>query len=109
VDARADHGSTFYHGRQRRRDEWTDGSEDHGGVEWFRWDGLGVAGPRDAQLARQRLRVVVAAACEREHASAFLARDLRHQVGRGAESVQPEPGGVAGTPQRPIADEARAQ
>ena len=38
-----------------------------------------------------------------------MAGDLRDDVGRGAEAVEPEPLGVAGEAQRAVADQARAE
>ena len=42
-------------------------------------------------------------------APSLVARDLGHDVRRGAEPVDPEPRAVAGEPQRPVADQPGAQ
>ena len=68
-----------------------------------------VAGPLGAELAREPLRLLVARAREGEHAPALMARHLRDDVRRRAEAVEPEPLGVAGQPQRAVADQAGAQ
>ena len=68
-----------------------------------------VAGPLGAELAREALRRVVAGAREREHAPALVAGDLADDVRGGAEAVEAEPLGVAGHPQRAVADQPGAQ
>ena len=52
---------------------------------------------------------VVAGLREREHAAALVAGDLRDDVRRRAEPVQPEPLGVSGEPERPVADQPGAE
>src|SRR5262249_5527893 len=54
----------------------------------------------------EALRRGVAGAGEGDHAPAFGARDLRHQVRRGAEAVDSEGLRFTGEAQRAIADEA---
>ncbi len=46
---------------------------------------------------------------EREHAPALVGRHLADDVGRGAEAVEADPLRVAAEPQRPVADQPRAQ
>ena len=54
-----------------------------------------VARPLGAELARERLGLLVAGAREREDAPALVARDLRDDVRARAEAVEAEPLGVA--------------
>src|SRR5215211_5903476 len=69
----------------------------------------GVAGPFCAELQGEGLGLLVARAREREHAPALVDRDLADDVRGGAESVDPEALGVTGEPERPVADQPRAQ
>ena len=55
------------------------------------------------------LRLLVARAREGEHAPPLVERHLGDDVRRGAEAVDAEPLGVAGQPQRAVADQAGAQ
>ena len=56
----------------------------------------GVARPRRAELAREGLRRSIARARERVHLASLPDGDLAHDVGGGAEPVDPEPAAVAG-------------
>ena len=70
---------------------------------------VGVAGPGRTHRAREVLGCRVAGAGEGEQLAALVARDLRHDVGGGAEAVDAEPAGVAGHAQRAPADQAGAE
>ena len=94
---------------QRRGDERADRREQDRGVELLRRRPGRVACPLDAELERERLRRLVLRAREREHAPALVPRDLRDDVRRGAEAVEPEPLGVAGHAQRAVADQPGAE
>ena len=68
-----------------------------------------AAGPDRAEAARERRRRRVAGAGEGVDRAPLVERHLRDDVGGGAEPVKAEPLGVAGRPQRAIADEAGAE
>ena len=74
---------------QRLWDELAGGREDDRGVELLRPLADG-ARPDGAELARQRLRRLVARAREGEHAPSLLACELGDDVRRGAEAVEPD-------------------
>ena len=96
-------------GGERQRDEVADRREDQCGVEGLGRRLGGVAGPRGSQRAREALRRRVARPGEREDAPALVARHLRHQVGRRAESVDADALGIARLSQRAVADQPGAQ
>ena len=108
VDAGADDGAALADRRQRLGDELAGGREDDRGVELLRPLADG-AGPRGAELARQRLRRLVAGPGEGEDAASFVAGELRDDVRRGAEAVEPEALAVAGGAERAVADQPRAE
>src|SRR5262249_46993642 len=62
-----------------------------------------------AQAAGELLRRVVSGSCEGEGATTLVPEDLRHQVRGGAEAVEADALGVAGEPQRAVADESGAE
>ena len=108
MDARAHDGAALAHRSQRLGDELPGGREDDCGVELLR-PFADRSRPLCAELASQRLRVVVTLSCEREHPSAFVDRHLGDDVRRGAEAVQADALGVAGGPERAKADQARTE
>src|SRR5919204_145419 len=59
--------------------------------------------------ASSRMRSCGFCASECEHARALMARDLRHDVRRGAEAVEAEPFGITRQPQGPVADQPGAE
>ena len=96
-------------GGERQRDEVADRREDQCGVEGLGRRRGGVAGPRGSQRAREALRRRVARPGEREDAPALVARHLRHQVGRRAESVDADALGITRLSQRAVADQPGAE
>ena len=66
------------------------GREDDRGVQRLRRGGARRAGPRRAELARERLCDVVAVARERVDLAVLRTRDLDEDVRGRAEAVQPE-------------------
>ena len=94
---------------QRRRDERADGREQDRGVELLRRLAVGAAGPLGAELARERLRLLVARAGEGEDAPPLRPRDLRDDVRGGPEAVEAEPLRVAREPERAVADQPGAE
>ena len=66
-------------------------------------------GPLGAELARERLPLLVALAGEGEDPPALVDGDLAEDVGGGAEAVEADPLGVADQAQRPVADQPGAE
>ncbi len=62
-----------------------------------------------AERARERLRLVVAGARDREDVTALRNRHLADDVRGGAETVEPERLRVAREPERPVADQPGAE
>ena len=79
-----------------RRHELADRGEDDGCVELFRRRAARVAGPLGAEPEREPLGLDVIRAGEREDTPALVARDLAHDVRRGAEAVEADSLAVAG-------------
>ena len=75
---------------QRRRHQRPDRREDQRRVELFGRLLVGAAGPGRAEPAREFLRRRVAGPREGEDLASLIARDLRHDVRRRAEPVDPE-------------------
>ena len=94
--------------RERLGHELAGGSEDDRGVQLLRPLADG-AGPLGADLAGERLRRVVAGSREGEHTPPFVDRQLRDDVGGGAEPVEAEDLAVAGCPQSAVADQPRTE
>ena len=90
-------------------DELARRGEDDGGVELIGWQLVAAAGPRRAEAACELLGALIARAREGVHVATLVDGDLADHVSRRAESVQPEPRGVAGELQRPVADQPAAQ
>ena len=90
-------------------DQLADGREDDDGVELLGRAGERVARPGRAELAGERLRLVVTRARSREDLASLRDRDLADDVRGRAEAVQADPLRVAGEAQRPVADEAGAE
>ena len=67
------------------------------------------ARPLGAELAGERLGLLVALAGEGEDAPPLVDRDLAEDVGGGAEAVEADPLGVADQAQRPVADQPGAE
>ena len=107
MDPGADDRAALRDRRERGRDELAGRGEDDRRVELL--GRRARARPLRAERARERLRLVVALARDREDAAALRPRDLRDDVRGGAEAVQPEPLGVAREPQRAVADQPRAE
>ena len=95
---------------QRRRHERADGREDDRGVELLRRRGADRS-PAHSQPSERAnaCAAVVAGAGEGEHAPPLVERDLADDVRRGAEAVEAEALGVAGHPQRAVADQPGAE
>ena len=70
---------------------------------------VGVSRPRRSESSRKRLRGAVARPREREYPPAFPCGDLRDDVRRGAEAVEPEAHRIAGPAERAVANQAGAQ
>jgi hypothetical protein len=94
---------------QRRGHERPDRREKDRRVEQRGWGGAGVAHPLRAEPHGERLCRGIARAREGEHLAPLPDGDLAHEVGGGAEPVDPEPATVAGGYERAVADEAGAQ
>jgi len=109
VDAGADHRATPGQRPQPLRYEFPGGSEDDRGVEGLGRQVFAGSSPGRPQLPRERLRAAVSAPGEGVHLPAFVHRHLADHVRRGAKAVKPQPGGVAGQLQRPVADQSPAQ
>ena len=69
----------------------------------------GGSRPLGAQLARERLTLLVARAGEGEHAAALVPRHLRHDVRGGAEPVDAQPLRVSSCAERAMTDESGAE
>ncbi len=107
MDSRADDRAALRDRTQRCGDELARRGEDDRGVEL-----LGRrprAGPLGSERARERLGGLVTLTREREHAAALGTRDLRDDVGGGAEPVQSEPLGIPRHAERAVADQAAAE
>ena len=109
MDSRADDDAGLSHGAKGKRDERPDGREDDRGIELLRRQLGGPSRPIHAERPREALPLVVAVPREREHATSLVTRDLRDDVRRRAEAVQPDPLRIACEAQGPIADQARAE
>ena len=68
-----------------------------------------IAGPHGAQRQSETLGFGIPTPGERVHLAALVARDLGHDVGRGAEAVDAEPSRIARHAQRAVPDEPGAQ
>src|SRR5205823_4375561 len=91
------------------RHECADRREDERGIERGRRGLVAAAAPRRAKLARKTLTFDVAGARERVDLAALVMSDLRDDMRRGAESVDADPLGPAGLPERAIADQSGAK
>ena len=110
MDAGADDGAAGRHGRERRGDERAGRGEDDRGVELLGRRLVRAARPRGPELPRERLRLPRRPArVKAKTRRPCVAGDLRDDVRRGAEAVEPEPLGVAREAQRAVADQARAE
>jgi len=109
VDSAANYGAAAFQNAQRRRHQRPDRREDDGRVQSFGWRFIRAAGPGRAKTTREFLPFGIAGPREFEDFAAFEARDLRHDVRRGAESVKAEPFRVAGFAKRAIPDQAGAE
>ena len=106
MDAGADDAAAWIEGPQGRRHKRSVGGEDDRCLERLRRRLGAGAGPLGAELAREALAALVAGPGERKHAPALVDGHLADHVRGRAEAVEPEPGRVAGEPERPIADQA---
>src|SRR5262249_49452602 len=109
MDAGADHAAALARCRECGRYERADRREQDRRVELLGRRALRVAGPGGAELERETLRGLVAAAREREQLAASSARELREQMRRCAEPVEAEVAAVARGLVGAIADQARAE
>ena len=109
VDAAADHAPALAHRFQRGRHQRADRREDDGRIERLRRRLLRAARPHRAERAREILRRGVALARESEHAPALPDRDLRQDMGGGAEAVETERLALARHAIAAPADQAGAQ
>ena len=111
VDAGADDDAAGRDVRQRFGNEAADRREDDRRVERLGRRLVRSAGPGHAHASRERLRLVVAGRRERVHLAPVVQRDLRDDVRRRAEAVQPEPADLlrSGHAIRAVADQAGAQ
>src|SRR4051812_15239429 len=100
MDAAADDRTAFLRRGQRGRYQRPDRGEDQRRVELFGRGLVGAASPHRAEAARELLRGIVAGPREGENLAPLMARDLRQNVRRRAEPVNPEtarlPTGQAG-------------
>ncbi len=94
---------------QGKRHERSVGSKHDRAVELCGRRLLGVTCPHRPERARERLRIGVARARERIHLAPFVRGDLREDMRRRAEPVQPQPSGRAAHAQAAVADQPRAQ
>jgi hypothetical protein len=109
VDAGADDGPAGRERAQPGRHERARRGEDQRRVERLGRQLAGDAHPLGPELARERLRVVIARAREREDPPPLPHRDLADDVRGRAEPVEPEPLRVAAHPQGAVADQPCAQ
>jgi hypothetical protein len=109
VDPGADDDAAAVERAQGRWNQSADGREDDRRVQRLGRQLVRGARPLDAERARQLLALRVARPGEREHAPPLVPRDLRDDVRRGAEAVEPEPLAVAREPERAIADQPGAE
>ncbi len=109
VDAAADDDAARPYGGQRRRHERADRGEDDGGVQRHRRGAIARPRPLATELAGERRRAGVARAREGITGDAAADRDLRNEVGRGAEAVQAEPARAAAHLERALPDQAGAK
>ena len=105
----ADHGAAFGCRFERRRHQRPDRREDERGIERLGRPRLGGAGPFRAEADREVLADAVAGAGEGEDALAAMPRDLRDDMRRGAETINPQTLGLARHAQGAIADKAGAK
>src|ERR1035437_6214816 len=109
VNRAADHASALALRFQRRRHQRAHRRENDGGIERLRRRLFRAARPHRAERAREVLRRRVALAREGEHAPALPDRDLRQDMGGGAEAVEAERLAFAGHAVAAPADQAGAQ
>jgi hypothetical protein len=109
VDPGADDHAALGERAQCNGDERADRSENNGPVELLGRRFVRPTRPLGTKVARKALTLLIARSRERVHAPPLMARDLRDDVRRGAEAVQPEPFGFPSQAKRAIADEAGAQ
>src|SRR5262249_11163550 len=93
---------------ERRRHELAGWREDDRGVELLRHV-LDGARPGRAQLEGERLRPLVAAPGQRNHAPAFPHRELAEDVRRGTKAVEADRSGLGRHPVGAIADQPGAE
>src|SRR5439155_26815705 len=96
-------------GPQRRANTLANGGEDDRGVETLRGHLVWFAGPHRAESTRELLGCAVAGPRECVHLAALVARDLRHDVRRGAKSIDPKPLRVTRFEERAITNQAGAE
>ena len=114
MDAAADDDPTFAHGFESCRHQGADGREDDGGVERLGRTLIRASGPRHAKRAGEILRRAIAGPREGVHLAPLRFRDLRHDMGRGAEAVDAEARNLSsgrsdGEFQRAVADQPGAK
>ena len=108
VNPAADHGAAALEDAQRCGHERTDRREDDRGLQSLRRSFIRTARPLRTEPAREILRRHVTRAGEREDFAILVSRDLRDDVGRRAEAVNPKSLRVARFAQTSIADQTRA-
>jgi len=109
VDSRAHHRAAAHRVAKRLGQEATVRGEDDRRLERLGRLGGRIASPGDAQPAGEGLSLNVAGPGEGEHPSALVACDLRDDVRRRAEAVEPDRAGVPRHAQRAVADQAGAE
>jgi hypothetical protein len=109
MDAAAHHGAALLCRRQCRRHQGPDRRENEGCVEHLGRHLVRTAGPHGTEAAGEILRRRVARSGEGENPAALVARHLRQDVRRRAETVDAERFAVARQPQCAVADQASAE
>lgn len=108
MDSAAYHHAAFCDGLQRLRNERAHRGEKQRRIQFVRRRLVAAAGPRRAETQRELLGSMIAGACQRIHGALLMARNLRDDMRRGAETVNADPLRVARHAERPIADEPGA-
>ena len=109
VDSGTDHAPAFAHRLEREWNQCAIGREDDRGIELLRRQFIGPGGPARAQCSGKGLGCGITGACECEEIAALPFCYLRHDMRRGAESVQTQFFARPRYAQRAPADQPGAQ
>ena len=109
MDPGTDNDTTGVEHLQCGRDQRANGGEDDGGVERLWWTGQRIASPFATELERKALGLYISGRGEREHAPSLVSGNLGDDVGGRPEPVQAEPPRFPRHPERPVADQPRAE